>query len=222
MREVFCRQINYFSQVQKIPETFGSVSSYLNSFITPLIEETHSDLCSSLKGVSRAPLCEIIKVERDTRNITNDLRKLIWFNNKSDDVEDEEEEKSGKYVPEAGDLFALMDIKPKRIDDLNRPGRFYQIAYACGPKDSYADEIAISILSSKVMEMDILNEIMSNKSQKLYAVFLLNLTTNIRVWNALTSLWEDDNLTIIKQVLQPEVNVRFSISPSVTILFSIS
>ena len=59
------------------------------------------------------------------------------------------------------------------------------------------------------MEMDF-NEFMSNKYQKLYAVFLLNLTTNIRVWKALNSVSENDNLNIIKQVLQPEVNVRFT------------
>jgi len=43
------------------------------------------------------------------------------LNNKSDEVEDP---------------FALTDIKPKRIDDLNRAGRFYHIAYVCGPKYS--------------------------------------------------------------------------------------
>ncbi|ESW13974.1 hypothetical protein PHAVU_008G242200 [Phaseolus vulgaris] len=190
----------YKNKVQKIPETFRSVSSYLNSFITPLIEETHSDLCSSLKGASRARLCEIIIVDKIVGSSKYPLYQ-ISLNNKSDEVEDEEEENSGKYVPEAGDVFALTDIKPKRIDDLNRPRRFYHIAYVSRPKDSN-DEI--SILSSKPMEVDF-NEFMSNKSQKLYAVFLLNLTTNIRVWKALNSVSEDDNLNIIKQVLQPEV-----------------
>ncbi|KAK7372270.1 hypothetical protein VNO80_05645 [Phaseolus coccineus] len=195
-------EVLYKNKVQKIPETFRSVSSYLNSFITPLIEETHSDLCSSLKGVPRARLCEIIKVDRP-KFFTKELLYIIRLNNKYDEVEDEEEENSGKYVPEAGDLFAFTDIKPKTTDDLNRPGRFYHIAYVCGPKDSITDEIPI--LSSKRMEMDF-NEFMSNKSQKLYAVFLLNLTTNIRVWKALKSVSENDNLNIIKQVLQPEVN----------------
>jgi len=158
-----------------------------------------------LKGASRARLCEIIIVAKVDGSTKYPLYQ-ISLNNKSDEVEDEKEENSGKYVPEAGDVFALTDIKPKRIDDLNRPGRFYHIAYVSRPKDSN-DEI--SILLSKPMEVDF-NEFMSNKSQKLYAVFLLNLTTNIRVWKALNSVSEDVNLNILKQVLQPEVTVRFT------------
>ncbi|CAJ1970808.1 unnamed protein product [Sphenostylis stenocarpa] len=190
----------YKNKVKKIPETFRSASSYLKSFIYPLIEETHSDLCSSLKGVSRARLCEIKTVESNKFfKPPKDLLYLITLKNTSDEVEDEEEENASKYVPEAGDLFALTDIKPKRIDDLNRPGRFYHIAYVCGPKDSN-DEIPIQ--SSKHMEMDI-SDLRSNK---LYATFLLNLTTNIRVWKALNSQFESDNTNIIKQVLQPDLN----------------
>jgi hypothetical protein len=38
----------------------------------------------------------------------------------------------GKYEPEVGDLIALTDVRPKCIDDLNRPKRFYLIAYVLG------------------------------------------------------------------------------------------
>ncbi|WVY90099.1 hypothetical protein V8G54_035613 [Vigna mungo] len=193
----------YKNKVQKIPNTFESVSSYLNSFISPLIEETHSDLCSSLKGVSHGRLCEIKKVERAKFFRPNkDLFYLITLKNISDEIEDGEEEKGGKYVPESGDLFVLTDVKPRRIDDLNRPGRFYHIAHVCGAKDT--EEILI--LSSKIMEMDILNEFGRIKSQKLYAVFLMNLTTNNRIWKALHSLSMDYDVDIIKQVLQPELH----------------
>ncbi|KAG2391386.1 Regulator of nonsense transcripts 1-like protein [Vigna angularis] len=194
----------YKNKVQKIPATFESTSSYLNSFITPLIEETHSDLCSSLKGVSHARLCEIKKVERAKFFRPNkDLLYLITLKNISDEVE-HEEENGGKYVPESGDLFVLTDVKPRRIDDLTRSGRFYHTAYVCGPKESDTEEILI--LSSKIMEMDILNEFGRIKSQKLYAVFLMNLTTNNRIWKALHSLSEDYDVDIIKQVLQPELH----------------
>jgi len=157
--------------------------------------------------VPRARFCEIKSFQR-ARFFRPDkeLFYQITLKNISDEVEDEEEENGGKYIPESGDIFALTDVKPRRVDDLNRPRRFYHIAYVCSQNEE------ILILSSKIMEMDILNDLSSNK---LYAVFLFNLTTNNRVWKSLHSVPEDYDLDIIKQVLQPEVNVRFTISPSV-------
>ena len=38
----------------------------------------------------------------------------ITLKNISDEVEDEEEENGGKYVPKSGDIFALTDVKPRR------------------------------------------------------------------------------------------------------------
>ncbi|CAJ2652928.1 unnamed protein product [Trifolium pratense] len=42
-----------------------------------------------------------------------------------------------------------------------------------------------------------------NNAQKLYAVYLVNMTTNVRIWKALNSEMEGSNMNIIKKVLQP-------------------
>ncbi|RDX62227.1 putative helicase MAGATAMA 3, partial [Mucuna pruriens] len=190
----------YKNKVQMIGKSFWSQCEYLNSFIIPLIEETHSDLCSNLNGVSKAPFCEISNVQRNKSfKPPKDLFYLITLKSTTD-----EEEDICKYVPQSGDLFVLTDIRPKTIYDLNRPGRYYHIAYVCGPKDPYTDKIPI--LSSKDMEMDIEPEFRSCRIYKLYATFLLNLTTNIRIWKALNSQLDNDNMNIIKKVLQPNLN----------------
>ncbi|KAL2317322.1 hypothetical protein Fmac_031198 [Flemingia macrophylla] len=195
----------YKHKVQKIPETFGSPSEYLNSFISPLIEETHSDLCQNLKGISRAPFCQILTVERSKFfKLPKDLFYLISVKKITDEVEDEVEN-FGKYDPQPGDLFALADVRPKNIGDLNRPKRYYHIAYVCGaPKDSDTGEILI--LSSKSMEDDIEPGFRRHITQELYAIRLLNLTTNIRIWKALHSPSDSENMKLIKQVLQPDLN----------------
>ncbi|CAI8597130.1 unnamed protein product [Vicia faba] len=190
------------NKVQNIPQTFMSVSDYLSSFIPSLIEETHSDLSSSLYGMLRAPFCEVLIGEPE-RSKSYLPTKFLFYqisvnrtNNDSKDV--------GTYEPEVGDLIALTDFKPKSVEDLNRPRRYYHIAYVYGSKESTGK---ISVLSSKCINMEInSNYLRSNSAPKLYATYLLNLTTNIRVWKALNSELEGANMNMIKKVLQANSN----------------
>jgi len=197
--------------VRKIPQTFLSITDYLNSFIPSLIEETRSDLSSSLKGVSKAPFCEISSVEPErSRSFisTKSFFYQISVNRTSND-------ENGKYEPEVGDLIAFTDIKPKTVDDLNRSKRKYHIGYVHGIKESIGK---ISILSSKSFDMDILFSLRSNSvsklytlssndAPKLYAFCLLNLTTNVRIWKALNSQLEGSSLSMMKKVLQADSKV---------------
>jgi senataxin len=50
----------------------------------------------------------------------------------------------------------------------------------------------------------------NNNTPKLYAIYLLNLTTNIRVWKALNIELEGANMNMIKKVLQASSNVRIA------------
>lgn len=189
-----------FSQVNKIPETFKSPKEYKNSFITPLLEETHSDLYSNLLGVSRAPFCHVLKIERDSTQFK--LPKDLFYRIKVKSITDELAKDFGKYEPEAGDLIAFTDMKPKRVDDLNTNKCPYNVAYVVGSKDEFSGEILV--MSSKLMiEFDFTK----TNNQKLYAVNLMNLTTNVRIWKALNSQLEGEHLNIIKNVLQPGLNV---------------
>ena len=165
--------------------------------MTPLIEETHSDLCSSLEGVSQAPLCEVMTIER-SRDFKppKDLFYQMTLKRITDEVQS-----VGKYEPEVGDLIAFTDIRPRSIEDLNRPKSQYHIAHICRSKDEFTDKIPV--LSSKCLEMDIGSNMRSNKTQELYAVYLLNMTTNVCIWRALNSQLEGANMNIIKKVLQP-------------------
>ncbi|CBI22565.3 unnamed protein product, partial [Vitis vinifera] len=169
----------YKNKVKMIPDTFLSVSHYLTSFIYPLIEETHADLLSSMTMVSQAPLCEILSVEttKDYEPPTNLKYKITLkvIRNNGNDAE--------IYEPETGDLIALTDVRPKCISDLNRP------------KISYT--VASPIEFEQNME--------TNKKRKtLFAVFLINMITNNRIWAALNIGPDLGNKSIIQKVLQPD------------------
>ncbi|CAL5189953.1 unnamed protein product [Lathyrus oleraceus] len=182
-------------QVPNIPKTFFSTNDYMNSFFPALIEETHCDLYSSLLSVPQASFCEIRTMETSKKfNPPYDLFYKISLKNVTDEVYG-----VGKYEPEVGDLVAFTNIRPKSVDDLMRIKRYCHMAYVCGSKDEFTDEI--SILLSKVMHNNF--DLRTNKAQKLYAVYLVNMTTNVRIWKALNSEMEGSNMNIIKKVLQP-------------------
>ncbi|KAL5102073.1 hypothetical protein RYX36_006400 [Vicia faba] len=182
-------------QVPKIPKTFSSTKDYMNSFFPALIEETHSDLYSSLLNVPQASFCEIRTMEtsRDF-NPPLDLFYKITLKNITDEVYG-----AGKYEPEVGDLIAFTNMRPKSVDDLSRIKRYCHMAYICGSRDEFTNEIII--LLSKEMHNNF--DLRTNKAQKLYAVYLVNMTTNVRIWKALNLEMEGSSVNIIKEVLQP-------------------
>ncbi|CAI9777673.1 unnamed protein product [Fraxinus pennsylvanica] len=191
----------YRNQVERIPETFSSPRNYFKSFIYPLIEETHADLHSKFTSVYHAPVREIFYVEerRDFRPPKN-LFYTMWLKRfKSDSEQDGHE----IYEPEVGDLIALTDVKPECIDDLDRPKRRYTIAIVQGMEDDdFTEEpsefIPIPILSSNPLTFD--KE--EGQEDKLFAVHLTNLTTNMRIWNALHPELSGENMKIFNSLLR--------------------
>ncbi|CAK8538107.1 unnamed protein product [Lathyrus sativus] len=190
----------YKDKVHKIPETFKSPTDYKNSFIPLLLEETRADLSSSFTAVSRAPFCEIKKVvsskqsrlpkaQKQFKQFHHKLQLKSTIHSGGD---------GGNYEPGSGDLIAFTNIRPKSLDDLNTLKSPYHIAYVRA-KNQFSH--TVSVLSSKCMKMDIENEFWNNNEQKLYVVYLINLTTNIRISNALNSRPEGEHLNIIKTVL---------------------
>ncbi|KAE8021889.1 hypothetical protein FH972_007739 [Carpinus fangiana] len=166
------------NQVKKIPETFSSVTDYKKSFVPSLIEETHADLFSNITAVSQAPAWEIDSIE-----ISEDFEppQDLFYE-----------------IKLKGDVIALTDVRPKCIDDLNRPKRFYLIAYVLGPRNTLTD--MIPILASKPIWTDQNVHKYENKKQPLFAVYLMNLITNVRIWDALDP--PEGGNTIIETVLQ--------------------
>lgn len=195
--------ILYCFQVEEIPKTFSSTSHYMNSFIYPLMEETRADLLSKMTTLYRAPTREIFDVKlakghKPPKDLyyTVQLKKAI-----------ENESREGGYDPEAGDLIALTDTRPKYVDDLNTPKRPYLVALVRGRKDEDSNEIVI--LSSNPIVFKKEDKEMKRGTQ-FFAVHLTNLTTNIRIWTALNSE-EGANMKLIKKVLQPNSAVRITL-----------
>ncbi|KAF9591568.1 hypothetical protein IFM89_004622 [Coptis chinensis] len=62
LEDVFNQEL-YKHKVQKIPDSFQSVDQYLGSYIHPLLEETHAELCSSMEVVSMTPVAEVVSLE---------------------------------------------------------------------------------------------------------------------------------------------------------------
>ena len=80
---------------------------YLGSYIFPLMEEIHADLCSALEAICQAPLIEIESVEE----IVSD--KQLGFCIVAADG-------NAAYEPKQSDIFVLSETRPKHISDLTR------------------------------------------------------------------------------------------------------
>jgi senataxin len=191
--------------VKKIPKEFLSTSHYVNSFVFPLIEEMHADLFSSLTMVSKASTVEILEISiPEGHNPPHDL----LYNIKMQKLRDSENDRE-MYEPETGDLVALTDIRPTCIDDLNRHKGSYLIALVQKARKNIRDESfdEIQILSSKTIEFE--QNMQKNKKRTIhFAVFLINMTTNLRIWKALKSGLADKDMDIIKKMLQADSTVR--------------
>ncbi|KAL7143774.1 hypothetical protein ABFS83_08G214600 [Erythranthe nasuta] len=155
-------------KVNPIPDTFSSSVHYLDSFVNPLLEETHADLRSNMLNVYSAPVSEICGVQ--TRWIpqnSNNLSYSIALSNN----------RRNNYEPGHGDLIAITEVIPNCIDDLDRPRISYVLGFVEGTKEKVSN--MIPILSSKTIAFD------RERDDTLFAVFLTNLTTNRQIWNAL-------------------------------------
>lgn len=120
----------------------------------------------------------------------------------------ESESDSEIYEPEPRDLIALTGVRPTCIDDLKTPIGSYLIALVQARRKigngSFED---IQILSSTPIEYE--RNGPRNKKQTIwFAVFLINITTNTRIWKALNSGLGEQNLNIMKKMLHVDSAVR--------------
>uniref|UniRef100_A0A2N9ENH7 DNA2/NAM7 helicase-like C-terminal domain-containing protein n=1 Tax=Fagus sylvatica TaxID=28930 RepID=A0A2N9ENH7_FAGSY len=180
----------YKNQVRKIPQTFTSTTEYKTSFCAPLVEETHADLLSSMSTLSLAPWRVILhfmptkdfKPPNDLfyHVILKSLRKFETDDGKEFVTDD------GRYEPEARDLIAITNVRPKCIADLETTNRSYLVAFVLKVKEDHY----LRILSSKPI---LFEEDKNKRRETLYAIPLINMTTNIRIWRALNSKLEGGN-----------------------------
>ncbi|KAL5076958.1 hypothetical protein RYX36_015942 [Vicia faba] len=187
-------------KVRRIPTTFSSGTHYLDSFILPLIEETRTELCSSIKMVSKAPAWEITDIElSDDYEPPLNLLYKIEIKTVADS-----DENGSIFEPETGQLIALTDRRPACIDDLSKPGSPYNIASIkrVRKRDNTEDVYEAKILTSKPIEL----ELHWQKNDTFiygFGVYICNMTTFTRIWNVLNSDPDGPSIHIVKQLFQP-------------------
>ncbi|KAI3941858.1 hypothetical protein MKW92_001566 [Papaver armeniacum] len=186
----------YKYKVEKIPECFESRNEYLSSFAFPLIEETRAELCSKMEGITFAPWAEVISVEKvkPVESLIQNLTVDFWRNRKN-------ERKKELYCPKPGDLFVLSNALPELASDLNRIGITWTFGVVTnvkakkGEEEESRDDIPSTSFKVQTPKAIDIHEGMHNS---LFVVFLTNMTTNTRIWNALGM---SGNMSIINQIL---------------------
>ncbi|KAK3023947.1 hypothetical protein RJ639_044710 [Escallonia herrerae] len=162
----------YKNQVEKIPLQFHSVQQYVMAFIYPLLEDTRAELSTKIAAISNAPFGPVISLEKSKAY-------------KSSLLYDVEASWQRAYRPIPGDIFFITDAKPESMSDL-QPLRGV-MSFGYNTKVSGDDEGSTrmgTLLTVKVSEeLDI-----KDRPQKLLSVvFLINITTNNRIWKAMHS-----------------------------------
>ncbi|KAF7849138.1 hypothetical protein BT93_L1208 [Corymbia citriodora subsp. variegata] len=180
----------YHNQVETIPETFQSVQHYLGSFVYPLLEETRASLCSSLENISALPFAMVTDFVKCKRNGNIYAVEASRWSKESNTHGKE----TYKTLP--GDILILTDAKPKNVPDLERFGSRCAFASIMMIGEDEEEDGATSSTNFKVEAL--LDYEVDDPWKPKYAIFLINITSNRRIWNVLHKF---RNLNIVKEVL---------------------
>ncbi|WRX14000.1 hypothetical protein QQP08_006487 [Theobroma cacao] len=178
-------------QVEKIPVSFQSTEHYLGSYVLPLLEETRAAIRSSMESIARAPYAEVtyLNEAKPHGTLSFDVNVDYWRNRFSDRVKE-------PYKTLPGDIFVIADAKPETESDLQRGGRTWTFALVTNiTADEDEDNSSSTSFEVKAQEDIASKDEMQNS---LFVIFLRNVTTGRRIWNALHM---KGNLKIIKEVL---------------------
>ncbi|KAK4424964.1 Helicase SEN1 [Sesamum alatum] len=202
LQEIFDENL-YRYQVEEIPQSFESVDQYLGSYVFPLLEETRAELASAMETVYKAPYAEVTSFkELKGDKLQYDVKVDHWRNRII-------ERGREPYRTLPGDVVLLSNLKPETVSDLQRVGwtfTFASVTHTVG--DENGDNCTPSNFKVKTAKHV---EVGDEQRSSLYVVFLMNMITNKRIWNALSMR---RNLKIIEKVLckndsQGEENCEF-------------
>ncbi|KAL8103849.1 hypothetical protein AgCh_028151 [Apium graveolens] len=199
---------HYIGKVNPIPDKFSSLGEYTNSFKLPLLEETHADLVSKMESINSAPIREISSVR--TSNAFNQSRDLLYTlilkEKREGNIHNNHDKEM--YVPQVGHLIALTTTKPKHVSDLDKPKSPYLLAVVQKIKVKSSDTVEILTSQNVSWCWRVKGKNKSTRKQeveekeKMYAVHLTSLTTNIRIWQALNSELESKSMKLIEQLIK--------------------
>jgi hypothetical protein len=102
------------------------------------------------------------------------------------------------YTARNGDIFILSSLRPGAVEDLNRYGVTYCLAMVTEVSldDEYQKGFRVKVTKDIGSEQDL--------SKLTHAIFLNNIMTNKRIWQALSFDTDmGNNFTIIKSLLAP-------------------
>ena len=172
----------------------------MDSFKLPLIEETRAEFCSGLESVGHAPACEISSISFSKKYKPP---KKLYYGISTKIIHDVNNH-AAHYEPETGDIFAITNSRPRSIDDLIKPDKPLHFGYV---SEYDEDELKFEILLSQKID----REILSKKDVRLFVTFLMNITTNMRIWRALNPDPHSRRLGPIHKMLQHDSSVSISI-----------
>ncbi|MED6209365.1 hypothetical protein PIB30_053966 [Stylosanthes scabra] len=180
----------YRHKVKHIDMRFSSI--YFGSYVYPLLEETQTQLRSSLEILSSAPFVEVISLKEvySTDKNLYCVKTGTWKNRFS---------AHGKelYKTLSGDVFLLADFKPEIANDLQRVGRMWTLILSAGIPEQEPEEDDDIISSFKfIASKDI--DIGELREKSWFVVFLTNIIPNRRIWKALHMSRNSD---LIKKIL---------------------
>ncbi|XP_050947338.1 uncharacterized protein LOC103495156 isoform X2 [Cucumis melo] len=176
----------YRDKVQNIPESFKSVHQYLGSYLFPLLEETRAELSSSLKAIHKAPFARMVYIEepKSSGKLLLNVKLDAWKNTTNN---------SGKepYRTLPGDIFLILDDKPGTDINLQCSTRTWAFAWVNKITDTGC---------STNLKLNVSKNISGEHGmqKEFFSVFLMNVTTNLRIWN---SLHFSEDVKIVKHVL---------------------
>lgn len=182
-------------QVQNIPESFKSVRQYLGSYLFPLLEETRAELSSGLKAIHKAPFARMVSIEepKSSGKLLLNVKLDVWKNTANN---------SGKepYRTLPGDIFLILDDKPETDMNLQCSTRTWAFASVNKITDTGC---------STNLKLNVSKNISGEHGmqKEFFIVFLMNVTTNLRIWN---SLHFSEDVKIVKHVLSKSSMVRIS------------
>ncbi|XP_051116894.1 uncharacterized protein LOC127241743 [Andrographis paniculata] len=190
-RDIFDHNL-YRHQVKTIPDVFESVDEYLNSYVFPLLEETRSELASAFEVAYKAPFAKLTQLceSRNGEKLVYDVEVDLWRN-----IVKDSDGKPYRTLP--GDILLISDRKPETDSDIQGDGWTYTLASVIKIFNE-EDDGAISPSLVFKIKTAVPIDVEDNSNKSLYAVHLMNVTTNERIWSALRMHW---NLKIISKVL---------------------
>ncbi|CAN1143688.1 TPR and ankyrin repeat-containing protein 1 [Linum perenne] len=198
LEDIFNEQL---FQVPKLPKCFESAKQYFPSFVLPLLEETRAELESALEVISKAPFADVKGFEecKPYGTCSYDVAIGDWKNRNGS---------SGNelYKTLPGDIVVFADAKPETVSDLQRVGRRWSFAVVTSiPDDDDYGTVGneFKVQASKGLEVG------EEVRQSMTVIYLINITTNRRIWN---SLFMSRNLNVINNVLSEDTLVNANCS----------